>query len=248
MNLEKRVFIAGATGAIGKRLCQLLVVDGWHVIGTTRHVNKQALLRSLGVEPVVVDVFDEVTLKRVLIEAQAQYVVHQLTDLPPALDPQLMPAARTRNARLREEGTRNLIAAATMSRCKRMVAQSIAFAYAPGEMPYNESSSLDLHTNDPAMLQTVNAVHSLEQQVLNAPFAGVVLRYGRLYGPGTGFDHANGKASLHVDAAADAARRALSDGQGIYNIAEEDGTVSCIKAKAELNWSAEFRINPSGCQ
>jgi nucleoside-diphosphate-sugar epimerase len=242
-NQGKRVFVAGATGAIGKRLCQLLVRDGWHVIGTTRHENKQMLLKSLGVEPVVVDAFDQAALCNALGNAQAQYVVHQLTDLPPALHPQLMPAARIRNAQLREEGTRNLVAAATAAGCRRMVAQSIAFAYAPGAMPYDESSALDMQSTDPAMLQTVRAVNSLEQQVLNAPFAGVVLRYGRLYGPGTGFDHAKGRAPLHVDAAAHAARLALNYGGGVYNIAEEDGTVTCVRAHAELGWSAAFRIS-----
>lgn len=243
MNSKNRVFIAGATGAIGKRLCKLLVTDGWHVIGTTRHENKRALLQSLGVRPIIVDVFDDVALHRALVDAGAEYVVHQLTDLPPALDPQLMPAARVRNARLREVGTQNLVAAAAAAGCKRMVVQSIAFAYAPGAMPYDESSPLDLQSDDASMLQTVRAVNSMEQRALNAPFASMVLRYGRLYGPGTGFDHATGNAPLHVDAAAQAARLALHKGRGIYNIAEEDGTVSCVRAKAELNWSAEFRID-----
>lgn len=240
---DKKVFIAGATGAIGKRLCKLLVSDGWHVIGSTRHENKRELLTSLGVQPVIVDVFDNVALRSALVAACAEYIIHQLTDLPPALDPQLMPAARARNAHLREAGTRNLIAAAMAARCRRMVVQSIAFAYAPGVMPYEESSALDMQSADPSMLQTVRAVNSMEQQVLNAPFAGVVLRYGRLYGPGTGFDHATGRAPLHVDAAAHAARLALSKGRGIYNIAEEDGTVTCIRAQSELGWSAAFRIS-----
>jgi nucleoside-diphosphate-sugar epimerase len=85
-------------------------------------------------------------------------------------------------------------------------------------------------------------VISLERQVLEAPIEAVILRYGRFYGPGTGFEHERESGKLHVDAAADAARRAVTRGQGIYNIAEEDGEISSRKAEAELGWSAAFRI------
>lgn len=122
-----------------------------------------------------------------------------------------------------------------------MVAQSIAFAYAPGTMPYHEDSPLNLH--DPDIGLTARAVASLEHQVLSAPFEGVVLRYGKLYGPGTGFDKPTSGGALHVDAAADAARRALIRGIGIYNIAEEDGTVLSRRAANELGWDPCFRID-----
>jgi nucleoside-diphosphate-sugar epimerase len=86
-------------------------------------------------------------------------------------------------------------------------------------------------------------VISLETQVLQAPLEGIVLRYGRFYGPGTGFDAPPKGGPLHVDAAADAARRALTCGRpGVYNLAEDDGTLICEKAKAELGWRADFRL------
>lgn len=240
--MNKKVFIAGASGAIGRRLCRLLVEDGWSVTGTTRSPNKIPMLRGLGVEPVVVDVFDAALLLDLVSKAKPDIVVHQLTDLPPALDPTKMADALVRNARLREIGTANLVAAAVAAGAKRMVAQSLAFVYAPGPMPYREDAPLML--DDPAYGPTARAVASLEQQVLAAPLTGIVLRYGKLYGPGTGFDVPPTGSPLHVDDAADAARRALTrGGPGIYNIAEDDGTVSIKKAADVLGWTSGFRLH-----
>jgi nucleoside-diphosphate-sugar epimerase len=236
------VFVAGAAGAVGRRLCRLLVEDGWHVTGTTRSRERVALLRDVGVEPVIVDAFDAERLRRVVAEAGPRFVIHQLTDLPPGLDPARMAEALPRNARLREVGTAHLIAAAIAAGAERVVAQSIAFAYAPGPMPYREDSPLAVGPPGPEGA-SLRGVASLEAQVLGAPLAGIVLRYGRFYGPGTGFDAPPQGGPVHVDAAADAARLALTRGSGgVYNIAEEDGTVSSRKAIAELGWSPGFRI------
>jgi nucleoside-diphosphate-sugar epimerase len=242
---NRRVFLAGAGGAIGRRLCRLLVDDGWSVVGTTRSAEKAAMLRDLGVEPAIVDVFDGAALRDALNDSRADFVIHQLTDLPPALDPEKMVAARSRNARIREVGTRNLAAAAVSAGVKRMVAQSIAFAYAPGPLPYREDAPLNLDHAD--FGSTARGVASLEQQVLAAPFEGIVLRYGKLYGPGTGFDSPAAGGPLHVDAAADVARRALTQGTpGIYNVAEDDGTVDSGKAAAAFGWLAAFRLDERG--
>jgi nucleoside-diphosphate-sugar epimerase len=239
---NRRIFVAGASGAIGRRLCRLLVDDGWSVVGTTRSPEKAPMLREIGVEPVIVDVFDEASLLDLVRRAGPAIVIHQLTDLPPALDPTKMAAAKIRNARIREVGTRNLVAAAVAAGAKRMIAQSIAFAYAPGPMPYHEEAPLAL--DDPDFGTTAGAVASLERQVLAAPFEGIVLRYGKLYGPGTGFDRPPSGGPVHVDAAADAARRAVTRGApGIYNIAEEDRTVSSQKAIAVLGWDPGFRLD-----
>lgn len=240
--MNKTVFIAGASGAIGRRLCRLLVEENYSVIGTTRSQAKAPVLRDLGVEPVVVDVFDAARLLDIVCSAKPQMVVHQLTDLPPALDPTKMAEALVRNARLREIGTRNLVAAAVAAGVKRMVAQSLAFVYASGPMPYREDAPLML--DDPAYGETARAVASLEKQVLAAPVTGIILRYGKFYGPGTGFDQPPSGSPLHIDDAADAARRALTRGPaGIYNIAEEDGTVSIEKAAEMLGWRPGFRLD-----
>lgn len=239
---DRVIFLAGASGAIGRALCRLLVDDGWRVFGTTRSKDKAGALRAMGVEPVVVDVFDADLLRRMVRQARPGTVIHQLTDLPPGLDPGKMAEARVRNARIREVGTRNLVEAAAAVGAKRMIAQSIAFAYAPGPKPYREGSPLDVNAPDDAGGLSARGVASLERYVLSGPFAGIVLRYGKLYGLGTGFDAPPAGGPVHVDAAADAARRAITRGSaGIYNVAEDDGTVSSAKARRELAWNAEFR-------
>ncbi len=240
---NRRILVAGASGAIGRRLCRLLIADGWVVSGTTRSPTKAPALRALGVAPIVVDVFDAERLRDVVAEVQPAVVIHQLTDLPPALDPAQMAEAAVRNTRLREIGTRNLVEAAVAAHATRVIAQSIAFAYAPGPLPYAEDAPLNVDAPDRAGL-SARGVASLEQQVLHAPLAGIVLRYGKFYGPGTGFDQPPSGGPVHVDAAADAARRAITRGvPGIYNIAEDDGTVSIRKAAAELGWKPDFRID-----
>jgi nucleoside-diphosphate-sugar epimerase len=239
--MTKRIFLAGAAGAVGRRLCLLLIADGWRVTGTTRSPDKVAVLRDMGVTPVIVDMCDEAKLHRALAEAAPEIVIHQLTDLPPRLDPARMKDAVARNARLRETATGNLIAAAVAAKASRMIVQSIAFAYAPGPKPYGEEVPLNIAAGGEPGL-SARGVASMEQQTLGAPLASVILRYGKLYGPGTGFDAPAKGGPLHVDAAADAARRALTSGRGIYNIAEEDSAVSSRKAAVELGWSAAFRI------
>lgn len=240
--MEKKVFVAGASGAVGRRLCRMLVADGWQVTGTTRSEEKASMLQELGVKPAIVDVFDKERLTALMKEAAPEVVVHQLTDLPPGLDPEQMEAALVRNSRIRETGTANLVAAAVAVGAKRLVAQSIAFIYAPGSKPYTED--MPLAAADPSLVNTVNAVLSLEEQVLTGPFTGIVLRYGKFYGPGTGFNEPAEDGPLHVDDAADAARRALTLGEsGIYNIAEDDGTLSIEKARKELHWQPGFRLD-----
>jgi len=99
-----RIFLAGATGAIGKRLIPLLVNAGYHVTGTTRSTPKVEALRAAGVDPVIVDVFDAAAVTRAVSAARPDIVIHQLTDLPPGLDPSVMAEGTRRNARMRSAG------------------------------------------------------------------------------------------------------------------------------------------------
>jgi nucleoside-diphosphate-sugar epimerase len=235
------VFLAGASGVIGRALTPMLIAAGWRVVGTTRSADKAEVLKSLGVEPVVVDAFDATAVNTAVAGAQPDVVIHQLTDLPFGLDPDLMPDALVRNARLREEGTRNLVAAAVAAGARRLVAQSIAFVYAPGPTPHGEDDPLAVDADG---LPGVSArgVASLERQVLEAPLAGVILRYGALYGPGTGADTGWGPGPVHIDAAARAAALAVeADVTGVFNIAEADGAVSSEKAQRLLGWRADWR-------
>lgn len=240
--MYRRVFVAGASGVIGRRLGQLLLEDGWDIVGMIRSPEKASDLKAAGIAPVVVDVFDIRALHEAVTAARAEVIVHLLTDLPDGLDPAKMPEAIERTARIRDVGTRNLVSAAVAAKTKRMVAQSITFVYAPGPRPFKEESSLHIEDNGPIGI-SARGVAALEQQVLRAPLEGAILRYGKLYGPGTGFDTRAIDGPVHVDAAAHAARLALTRGaSGIYNVAEKDGSVSSDKAIKELGWNPDFRI------
>jgi nucleoside-diphosphate-sugar epimerase len=237
-----RIFVAGASGVVGTPLCRMLLDDGFYVVGTTRPRpdSRADALRKIGVEPVVVDVFDRERLIEAVVSAKPEVIIHQLTDLPDGLDPKQMAEARSRNARIRREGTANLVAAAKAAGVRRLIAQSLAFVYAPGPLPWTEDAPLNV--DDPGVGETARAVASLEEQILSGPFEGIVLRYGKFYGPRTGFDTPPPGGPLHVYAAADAARRAVTRGRvGIYNIAEDDGTVSIDRARIELGWDPAFR-------
>lgn len=230
-----KIFLAGATGAIGRRLTLLLRRAGHEVVGTTRSETKAAALQALGAVSALVDVYDADKLKLAVYAVQPDLIIHQLTDLPQVIDPNTLQAALAANARLRIKGTRNLVDAALAIGVRRMIAQSIAFAYAPGEGKLTED-----HPIDPAQ----TGVIALEDAVTKTKgIDGVVLRYGRLYGPGTWTPVPKGAAPLHVDAAANAALLALTKAApGIYNIAEDDGAVSSEKARLEFGFDPAFRI------
>jgi nucleoside-diphosphate-sugar epimerase len=232
-----KVFLAGATGVVGRRLAVLLRRAGHEVAGTTRSEAKAAALQAIGAVPVLVDAYDADKLKLAVFAVQPDVIVHQLTDLPQVIDPNTMFAALEANARLRITGTRNLVDAALTNGVRRVIAQSIAVAYAPGAGPLTEDDPID-----PAQVGVI----ALEQAVLQtAGIDGIVLRYGRFYGPGTWTEQPKGPAPLHVDAAAQAALLALTAGvSGIYNLAEDDGAVSSERAKRDLGFNSSFRMTP----
>lgn len=231
---HRTVFVAGATGAIGQVLCRLLVQDGWQVVGSTRSMENAERLRQMGVQPAIVDVYDRDALIEAVCSAKPDVVVHQLTDLPKEFSAEAMAAARVRNARIREVGTEHLVAAALASGAKRIVAQSIAFAYVQNAQPCTEEAPLD-GAAYPSVIR-------LEQLVLGSGLEAIVLRYGRLYGPNTWTMLPPEQAPVHVDAAADAARFAMTHGEtGIYNIVENDDAVLSAKARQCLKWNPDFR-------
>jgi nucleoside-diphosphate-sugar epimerase len=189
-----RVFVAGASGVIGLRLVPLLVADGHEVAAMTRTPAKAERLRALGAEPVVCDAFDAVALREAVVAFAPEAVVNELTDLPdtPA-------AANDANARMRREGTRNLLAAADAAGASHFLAQSVAWPLA------GEGGA---------------AVEELERLVLAA--CGVVLRYGRLYGPGTYYeDELPEPPRVHVDTAARVTAAALEAPPGIVEITDD---------------------------
>jgi nucleoside-diphosphate-sugar epimerase len=223
-------------------LVPLLLRAGHHVTGATRYAETAKMLERAGVVPTVVDVFDAPVVTAALHVARPEVVIHQLTDLPREFDEAQIAASGPKNARIRSEGTRNLIAAARAAGTPRFIVQSISFAYAPGGEPHPETDPLNLA--DPTRAVTVKGVEDMERQVLGTSgIEGIVLRYGRLYGPGTWSATPGPKPALHVDAAAQAALLAINRGApGVYNIADDDGVVPIAKARAELGFDPTFGL------
>ncbi|PCE26967.1 dTDP-glucose 4,6-dehydratase [Paraburkholderia acidicola] len=240
----ERIFLAGATGVIGRALVPLLTRVGYTVYGSTRRAERSAVLDALGAIPVVVDVFDAAALRAAVQRVAPTVVIHQLTDLPAGLDPKQMADAAVRNARIRSEGTRNLVDAALAAGCARMVAQSIAWAYAPGPQPYTEAQPLDLEAQGARSVSVVG-VAALERCVLDTPgLHGAVLRYGQLYGPGTGAASATGASPVHVEAAAWAALLAVQHAaHGAFNVTEDNDVVSNARVRRELGWEPGLRLS-----
>jgi nucleoside-diphosphate-sugar epimerase len=148
--VPQTVFLAGASGAIGRRLVPQMISAGHRVFGTTRSSDKLALVEQLGATAVIVDVFDSAKLVQVLRETHPTVVMNQLTDLPHALAGTLPAKVLQDNARLREEGTRRLVEAAISAGAQRMISQSVGWLYAPGPLPHREDDPLDLNPEGPS--------------------------------------------------------------------------------------------------
>jgi nucleoside-diphosphate-sugar epimerase len=173
-----RVFVAGATGAIGRLLVPMLLEAGHEVTGISRSRAGAERVRSQGASAVQGDVFDRDGLRDAVTRAAPDVVVHQLTDLADA-------DGEATN-RLRREGTRNLVDAARAAGVARIVAQSISWVYVPGEGPADESVPLDTGAPEPrgAMAEGTQALEETASELETA----VLLRYGILYGPGTWYE------------------------------------------------------------
>ncbi|WP_149262232.1 NAD(P)-dependent oxidoreductase [Actinomadura sp. K4S16] len=170
-----RVFVAGATGAVGRFLVPLLLEAGHQVTGTARTRAGLDRLREQGAIPVQVDVFDAGGLVEAVAAASPDAVIHQLTALAKGT-----PAD---NGRIRREGTRNLVDAAVRAGVTRIVAQSVAWAYAPGDPPAGEDVPLD-RTAPPPRANMIGGIAALEETAAELD-EHVVLRYGTFYGKGT---------------------------------------------------------------
>jgi 2-alkyl-3-oxoalkanoate reductase len=233
-----RIFIAGASGTLGRRLVPQLVARGHHVIGTTR--SNADVLRELGAEPVIVDPLDAVAVREAVVRAEPDVVVHQLTALAGIGLSRNFDKTFAMTNRLRTEGTDNLIAAARAAGVGRLVWQSYAgWPYARDGGPIKtEDDPLDPDPPTDAR-ESLAAIRHLERAVLDA--GGIVLRYGGFYGPGTSIDDGAQHVELirkrkfpvggdgrglwsfiHIDDAAAATVAAIEGGApGIYNIVDD---------------------------
>ena len=170
-------------------------------------------------------------------------MIHQLTGLS-ALRGGRLAEAQAANAKIRTLGTRNLVDAACKAGARRLIAQSIAWVYAPGPLPHREEDALDVPVDGPVPV-TVQGIVALEGAVLStSALEGVVLRYGHFYGPGTGNEAPGSQLPVHVDAAAYAALLAIerAPAGSTYNIAESNDVVSTERARVELGWDDSFRL------
>jgi nucleoside-diphosphate-sugar epimerase len=228
-----RVFVAGATGAIGRPLLPALQAAGHEPIAMTRSPRKAEALRSRGIEAVVCDAYDAAALERTLVQARPEKVVHLLTDLPHNLNMRRFEREVASTGRLRREGTRNLIAAAHAAGAPRLVAESIAFAYAPdGDLVKDEGAPLARQ----ALPSVAEPLLNLERQTLDA--GGTVLRYGWLYGPGTAFA---GKGAW----AAGVRRRMMplvGDGAGVYSFVHVDDAAAATVAALAHNAPGTYNV------
>jgi nucleoside-diphosphate-sugar epimerase len=181
-----KVFVAGATGALGKQLVPLLVANGHDVVGMTRTDAKRDLLRSLGARPVVADALDADAVGRIVGETEPDVIVHQLTAIPPKINMRRFEHEFALTNRLRTEGTDHLLSAGRAAGVARFVAQSNASLYARTGGPIKrEDAPVDDHPA-PEMREGLAALRHLEAAVTGARWTeGVVLRYGWFYGPGT---------------------------------------------------------------
>ena len=227
-----RVFVAGATGAVGKRLVPLLVAKGHSVIGTTRSPGKAEELRALGAEPVVLDVLDGSAARRAVAQAAPEVIVHQATALS-SLGSNLrrFDEQFALTNRLRTEGTHNLLAAAREAGTRRFVAQSFAgWPYArAGGVVKAETDPLDPNPPKSAR-RSLAAIRNLEEAVVGAEgLEGISLRYGSFYGPGTSL----GEGGTHVELIRKRRFPIVGSGSGIWSFAHIDDVAGATAAAIE---------------
>ncbi len=237
-----RVFLAGAGGAIGRPLTAMLVAAGHEVTGTSRSVEGAARITAAGAQGIVLDLREADAIHAALTAARPEVVIDQVTDLAVPKAEDLSDRNLSSNAALRSEGTPRLVAAAVDAGARRFIAQSLAWMYLPGPEPHDESESIE--PEDPAEIDaTRRGVLDLERAVTSEPrIEGVVLRYGRLYGPGTWSPTPTDPPTVHVEAAARAAFLAIDHGEGgISHVADAGGPVSIERARIGLGWSPDAR-------
>ncbi|HEY9664318.1 MAG TPA: NAD(P)-dependent oxidoreductase [Allocoleopsis sp.] len=235
-----KVFVAGATGAIGRPLLTQLLTQGHEVVALTRSSEKAQRLAKQGVEAAIADVFDINAVKAAILEAQPDVVIEQLTAYPKTYTRESMTAATEFNTRIRLAGGANVLVAAQAAGARRYLRQSVAFWAVPGSGLADEDTPLALDES-PAVAADAHVVTELERRLLEASaLEGIILRYGFFYGPGTWFAPDGDVASqvrqqqfpivgqgegvwswLHIEDAAIATVAAAERGNpGIYLIAD----------------------------
>jgi 2-alkyl-3-oxoalkanoate reductase len=236
-----KVFVAGATGAIGHPLMKSLALAGHATFGMVRSQSSGASLAESGAEPVIGDALDAQSVSAAVAKVRPDVIINELTSLPKHYTPTDMEAATERDARVRLEGNKNLIAAAQQTGVRRFLVQSTGFWYAPGKGLADEGEGFAVGAS-PAIAAGAQRYAELEAMTLGrTEFQGVALRYGFFYGPGTWFmadadmgeqvrrqqvpiigDGQGVSSWVHINDAAEATVRALDCAPGPYNIVDDN--------------------------
>lgn len=238
-----KVFIAGASGAIGKPILNRLVRENHEIFGMTRSEKRANEIVKIGAVPVKVDALDFNQVQKKIMDIKPDVVIEMLTSLPKEYTPEAMKEAAKRNDILRKEGGANLQKAAILAKAKSYIIQSTAFWYAPGKGLADENMPFAFEAS-PGIAAGVKVYDEIEKRVLNAEnIEGICLRFGFFYGPGTWYAPGKSMANqvkegnypildggdgvwsfIHVDDAADAVLGALKAKRGIYNITDDTPT------------------------
>ena len=239
---DMKVFVAGATGAIGRPLISALVAARHEVVGMTSSARGLSVLQSYGAEGVVVDVFDSGAVTAAVARVRPGTVIEELTSLPKDYTPEAMRAAAERDRKVRLEGGRNVHSAAKAAGAKRYIVQSTGFFYGPGPGLAIETDPLAVSAS-PGIAGSVRTYMAIEERVLGSrDMEGIALRYGFFYGPGTYQDPERGSVTqqvrqqkypvigsgagvysfVHVEDAAAATVAALESDPGVYNVVDND--------------------------
>lgn len=236
-----KVLVVGATGAIGRPLIKSLKLAGHTPFGMVRSQSSRASLSDLGAEAVVADALDAASVSAAVDKVRPDVIINELTSLPKHYTPTEMKAAAERDSRVRMEGNRNLIAAAKQSGVRRLLVQSAGFWYVPGEGLAGESERFATEATAGVAASARQYIDLEAMTLAQSEFAGVALRYGFFYGPGTWFNPdgdvgeqvrhqqvpiiGNGQGVwnwVHIDDAAEATTRALECAPGAYNLVDDN--------------------------
>jgi nucleoside-diphosphate-sugar epimerase len=236
-----KVFVAGASGVIGRPLVRRLLAAGHEVVGMTSRESGRDAIREAGAEPVVCDALDAGAVEAAVGKAQPEVVISQLTRLPREYNPRKIDYGPTNRARA--EGGRNLIRGATAAGSRRFVTQSVAFIYAPeGDMVKDEEARTWADAPEPFGTGAKATLEHEREATQTAGLEGLVLRYGQFYGPGTYYARDGNIAEqvrrrrfpivgrgegvfsfIHIDDAASATVAAVERGApGIYNVVDDE--------------------------
>lgn len=250
-----KVFLAGASGAIGIPIIQNLVKQGHQVVALTQSSNKTSFLSGFGADPVVANILDYETILDAIQNSKPDAIINMLTALPKEYTPKDMEEAGKKDKKIRIEGGENLLKAAKVCKIKRHLVQSTGFWYAPGAGLADEKESLAFEAT-PGIAAGCRLYQKIENRLLeDSEFEGIVLRFGFFYGPRTWYErgesmaeqvrkreyplveHAEGLWNfIHIEDAAEATVSALKAPSGIYNIVDNQ-PISMFKwVKAYARW------------